>query len=360
MQMHLSFTRTRYCLDILFISLALSLVLPLACGAGAIIVDEDVRLTDGKGYNHPSWSPDGKKLTYSYNQGIWVMNADGSDAKKLYDTLAWSGDPVFNHDGTKIYYATESRTAYSARYISLHVMNADGSNNMKLTGTSDSRSPSVSPDGRSLAYISRISGNYDIWVMDISSRKNVQITDDKGDETSPSWSPDGSRLLYSIGGDIYTQELDAIKATRLTEDEFDNIEPAYSPEGDMIVFSSDRDGSYDLWIMRVDGTGMKKLTMDRSNERAPVWSPDGHHIAYVSTNEVDAYNIWVLQLRIEQPEQVSTVEYMEKENNAEISPYINNVRDFATDEPKKFIISVLLISFVIVSGIVYSFIRKIR
>jgi TolB protein len=334
-------------------------LLPLACGAGAIIVDEDIRLTDGKGYNHPSWSPDGKKLTYAYNQGIWVMNADGSGTKKLYDTLAWSGDPVFNHDGSKIYYATESRTAYSARYISLHVMNADGSNNVKLTGTSDSREPSVSPDGRSISYVSKISGNYDIWIMDISSRKSVQITDDKGDEASPSWSPDGTRLLYSLGGDIYTQETDAVKATRLTDDEFNNIEPAYSPQGDMIVFSSDRDGSYDLWIMRTDGTGMKKLTMERSSERAPAWSPEGSRIAYIS-NAGGEYNLWVLKLRVEKSEQAATVEYLEEESVPEISPHINRVRAFATEEPKKFIISILLISFVIVSGIVYSFLRKIR
>ena len=359
MQMHSSFTRTRYCLDILLIFLALSLLLPLACGAGTIIVDEDIRLTDGKGYNHPSWGPDGKKLTYAYNQGIWVMNADGSGTKKLYDTLAWSGDPVFNHDGSKIYYATESRTAYSARYISLHVMNADGSNNVKLTGTSDSREPSVSPDGRSIAYVSKISGNYDIWIMDISSRKNVQVTDDKGDESSPSWNPDGTRLLYSLGGDIYTQEPDAVKATRLTNDEFNNIEPAYSPQGDMIVFSSDRDGSYDLWIMRTDGTGMKKITMEKSNERSPAWSPDGSRIAYIS-NAGGEYNLWVLKLRVEKSEQAATVAYLEEESVVEISPHINKVRTFATEEPKKFIISILLISFVIVSGIVYSFLRKIR
>jgi TolB protein len=348
-----------YLACILFTVLALTLLIPLACGAGAIIVDEEIKLTDGKNYNHPSWSPDGSKLVYASDQGIWTMNRDGSGAVRLYNTLSWTGDPVFDPAGTQIYYAAESKTAYSARYISLHVMNADGSNNVKLTGTSDSREPSVSPDGSRIAYISKLSGNYDIWVMDISSRKSVQITDNKSDESSPSWSPDGSRLLYSLEGDIYIQELDAVKAVRLTDDEFDNTEPAWSPDGTMITFSSDRDGSYDLWMMGADGKGMKKFTLEKSNEKAPAWSPDGNRIAYISNSDGE-YNIWVLKFRVDDSEQTATVEYIAEENAGGTNHYINRVRAFATEDPKKFIISILLISFVIVVGTVYSFIRKIR
>jgi TolB protein len=288
-----------------------------------------------------------------------MMNRDGSETVRLYDSLSWTGDPAFDPAGTHVYYAAESKTAYSARYISLHVMNADGSNNMKLTGTSDSREPSVSPDGSKIAYISKLSGNYDIWVMDISSRKSVQITDNKSDEFSPSWSPDGTRLLYSLEGDIYIQELDAVKAVRLTDDEFNDDEPVYSPDGNTIAFSSDRDGSYDLWVMDADGKGMKKLTLGKSNERAPAWSPDGNRIAYISNSDGE-YNVWVLRFRVDDSEQVATVDYMAEGNTSGTNPYISRVRTFATEEPKKFIISILLISFVIVVGTVYSFIRKIR
>jgi TolB protein len=349
----------RYALSIGFLVLTVAALVPLAYGAGDIIVDEELQLTQRSNCNHPSWSPDGRKLVYAYDHGIWVMNSDGSGATKLYSTLSWVGEPVFDPSGTKIYYATESKTAYSARYVSLHVMNADGSNNVKLTDTSDCREPSVSPDGRSIAYLSKLAGNYDIWVMDVNSRKSMQVTDTKGDESSPSWSPDGTRLLYSFAGDIYTQEPDAPKAVRLTDDESNNIEPSYSPDGDMIVFSSDRDGSYDLWIMHADGTHMKKLTMDRSSERAPAWSPDGNRIAYIS-NSGGEFNMWALGMRIEDTEQVSTVTYTSEESMVKVNPYVNSVRTFAMNDPKKFIISVLLISFVVVSGIVYSFLRKIR
>ncbi|WP_256623670.1 TolB family protein [Methanolobus chelungpuianus] len=339
--------------------MAVAALVPLAYGAGDIIVDEELQLTRGSNCNHPSWSPDGRKLVYAYDQGIWMINPDGSGATKLYSTLSWIGEPVFDPSGTKIYYATESKTTYSARYVSLHVMNADGSDNVKLTGTSDCRDPSVSPDGRSIAYLSKLAGNYDIWVMDVNTRKSVQVTDSKGDESSPSWSPDGTRLIYSFAGDIYTQEPDAAKAVRLTDDGFNNIEPSYSPDGDMIVFSSDRDGSYDLWIMHADGTHMKKLTMDRSSERAPVWSPDGNWIAYIS-NSAGEFNMWALRMRMESTDQVSTVTYAPEEKEVEVNPYVHSVRSFAMNDPKKFIISVLLISFVVVSGIVYSFLRKIR
>jgi TolB protein len=350
---------TKYAVYISFLVLTVVSLVHPAYGAGDIIVDEELQLTTGSNCNHPSWSPDGRKLVYAYDHGIWVMNSDGSAATKLHSTLSWVGEPVFDPSGTKIYYATESKTAYSARYISLHVMNEDGSNNLKLTGTSDCREPSVSPDGRSIAYLSKLAGNYDIWVMDVNSRQSMQITDTKGDESSPSWSPDGTRLIYSFEGDIYTQETDAARGVRLTEDEFNNIEPSYSPDGEMIVFSSDRDGSYDLWVMDADGTHMKKLTIDRSSERAPAWSPDGNWIAYIS-NSAGEFNIWALRMRIEDTEQVSTVTYTSEESMVKVNPYVNSVRTFAMNDPKKFIISVLLISFVVVSGIVYSFLRKIR
>ncbi|MBN2111255.1 MAG: PD40 domain-containing protein [Methanosarcinaceae archaeon] len=342
----------------IIIALLLVLLLITAASADALAHD-NVQLTDGSNCNHPSWSPDGKKLVFAFDQAIWIMNSDGSGKKKLYDNLAWEGDPVFDHNGSRIYYATESKKAFSGRYISIQVMDVSGENVLKLTETADSRYPAVSPDGTRIAYVSRIAGNYDVWVMDLDGSNNVRITDSKGDESSPSWSPDGSRLLYSLEGDILVQAIDSAEPVVLLSNSYDNVEPAYSPDGENIVFASDQGGDYDIWVMGADGKGFTMLTSASASERAPAWSPDGSKIAYVS-NEGEGYNVWSMSLS----NGVAEFEYAEEEEAydepGKLNPFLDRIRLFATENPRTFILCVLILSFVIVSSLVYSFLRKIR
>ncbi|WP_164997775.1 TolB family protein [Methanolobus psychrotolerans] len=341
-----------------FFFLLVFLVLFVSFGSGTLVIESDEKLTSTTGAGHPSWSPDGKKIVYTANQAIWIMNSDGSGQKKLYDGLAWEGDPQFNEDGTKIYFATESKKAYSARYISIHVMDRDGNNGLKLTETTDSRAPSVSPDGTRLAYASRASGNYDIWVMTTDGTDKVRLTDAAVDESSPSWSPDGSTIVYSSMGDILTIGIDAVRPVKLTNDSYNNVEPAYSPDGKIIAYASDLGGDYDLWIMDSTGSSEMQLTSDLSSERAPSWSPDGRKIAYVS-DRTGKYNIWVMTIGNEEIEFENSevpVEAKEREiNNA----HVENLREYAVNKPGEFIGIVLLVSFGFVFLIVGSFMRKI-
>lgn len=339
--------------------LLISLLLLISCSSAAVIVESDVKLTNTTNANHPSWSPDGKKIVYAANQAIWIMNSDGSGQKKLYDGMAWEGEPVFNNDGTKIYFAAESKKAYSARYISLHVMDSDGSNGLKLTESSDSRNPDISPDGSTIAYTSHASGNYDVWIMSPEGTGNTRLTDAVGDESSPSWSPDGSTIVYSSMGDLFTIGIDAVRPVRLTSDSYNNVEPAYSPDGNTIAFASDVGGDYDLWLLESSRSSHVKITGDLSNERAPAWSPDGKKIAYVSNRDGE-YNVWVMSLAteevgfevIESPVQYTTTKTTDNE-------YVLQLRDYASNNPKEFIALVLLASFSFVALIVGSFLRKI-
>lgn len=351
------FLSSRYTAKLLLAVLLVSVLIPLV--SANMLTHESVQLTNGSNCNHPSWSPDGKKIVFAFDQAIWSMKSDGTGKKKLYDNLAWEGDPVFNHNGSKIYYATESKKAYSARYISIHVMDADGGNVLKLTETADARYPSVSPDGTKIAYVSRIAGNYDIWVMDLDGSNNLRITDSAGDESSPSWSPDGSKLVYSVDGKILVQEINGVKPVTLLNNSYNNVEPFYSPDGATIVFSSDQGGDYDLWLMGAEGNGFTMLTSGESNERAPAWSPDGSKIAYVS-NEGGEYNVWVMTLGTNSLELEEADDQDDSGDQKQLNPYVERIRKFATEDPRAFIVLVLMISFLMVSLIVYSFLRKIR
>jgi Tol biopolymer transport system component len=58
--------------------------------------------------------------------------------------------------------------------------------------------------------------------------------------------------------------------------------PAWSPDGSQLAFVSDRDGSYQIYVMRADGTGVRRLTEFPQGAEAPAWSPDGYWLAFVA------------------------------------------------------------------------------
>ncbi len=284
---------TKYILN--FILTSLSVIVLLSFVTSAVSVEENVQITTGVNQNMPAWSPDGNKIVFSSNQGIWVMDSDGSNQKQVFDSVIWDGEPCFTNNGAKIYFASEYVSSIYSKFISIHVIDSDGSNRKQLTKNADIRAPVVSPDGTTVAYISKLSGNYDVWTMDLDGLNNVRLTDTPADEWAPAWSPDSENIVYSSEDELWVIDRGGIRAQQLTDDDHSNIEPDFSPDGSKIVFASDRSGNFDIWLMNSDGTGALQLIFDESVQKYPAWAPDGERVAYTS-NEGGDYNIWVMSL----------------------------------------------------------------
>jgi TolB protein len=115
------------------------------------------------------------------------------------------------------------------------------------------------------------------------------LTPDLGLHGSPSWSPDGTRLVFSSapvpwGGpppDIYTMDTQGGNRVRLTNNSYEDDAPAWSPKEDRIAFVSNRDGTYAIYTMNPDGSDVVRLV----EGRAPAWSPDGEKIAFGAGDE---------------------------------------------------------------------------
>lgn len=270
---------------------------------------EDIQVTNGVNENSPAWSPDGKKLVYASDQDIWIANADGSGSRKLYGSMSWDGDPVF-FDSNSILFASEQVDAFSSRFISIHIIGIDGVGRRQLTINADSRDPSLNPERDKIAYISRIGNDYDVWVMAADGSSKVRLTDGKGDERHPSWSPDGKYIFYSYRGNIFRTDASGARTVQLTNDTFENIYPAVSPDGAWIVFVSNRSGNQDIWLTNADGKGILQLTSNKSTQKDPSWSPDGKRIAYISDASGE-FNIRVMVL----DGNLSISEQIEQEKN---------------------------------------------
>jgi tricorn protease len=166
------------------------------------------------------------------------------------------------------------------------------------------RHPALSPDGRRIAF----DWHGDIWVCPADGGVAERITEDLADEQKPCWSPDGSQLVFSSdksgNRDLFVVELSTRRVRQLTFHSSDDDSPAWSPDGKWIAFQSNRDsnldlalnnGVWDLWKVPAEGGTATRVTRFRGEN--PAWSPDGKWIAYdrYSSGYADGeHNIFVI------------------------------------------------------------------
>jgi TolB protein len=148
----------------------------------------------------PAWSPDGKQLaavlTRDGTSQIYLMNADGTNLRRLTTSGAIDTEPFFTPDGQSIYFTSDRGGSPQ-----IYRMAVSGGEPTRVTFDGDYNvSPRVSPDGKTLAYISRISGRFQLMAMDLESRQIQALTDGLRDE-SPSFAPNGRIILYASDTD---------------------------------------------------------------------------------------------------------------------------------------------------------------
>ena len=148
----------------------------------------------------------------------------------------------------------------------------------------------ISPDERYIAYISPgDNNNSDIYLYDLDTESNRRLTNEPETEDMPSWSPDSRYIAYRSfqdqgTGNIFKSELDSEQTTNLTPDSIsaqsEKRAPSWSPDGSRIVYSSDAGGSMNLWLMNADGTSRQQITYSDNYTTDPAWSPDREKIAF--------------------------------------------------------------------------------
>ena len=164
----------------------------------------------------------------------------------------------------------------------LYITSPDGLEQTRLTEIA-AENPRISPDGTRVAFVSSVSGNMDLYVLEIASLNLVRVTDAPEKDASPSWSPDGTRLAFESFRDgnfeIYMVNADGTNPTRLTNDPAGDSSPIWSPVANEIAFVSNRFGNADIFLLTPNGS-VSTLTTNSAPDSAPAWSPDGSRIAY--------------------------------------------------------------------------------
>jgi Tol biopolymer transport system component len=151
--------------------------------------------------------------------------------------------------------------------------------------------PSWSPDGSNIVYISRRDNKGgDIWITDSTGRGKREAIFNTTGGTLPSWRSDGM-IVYTHeidGQDVSVVNPATGQRLDLTTRENDQFFSSYSPDGSKILYVSNEAGSNDIYAMNADTSGNARLTFDETHENAPSWSPDGGKIAF----ESNIYGNW--------------------------------------------------------------------
>ena len=187
---------------------------------------------------------------------------------------------------TRIAYITEQGRGDARRY-ELNVADSDGFDaRVVLSSAAPIMSPSWSPDGRQLVYVSFEAKRPEIYVQDVTSGKRRKLTSFPGLNSAPAFSPDGRRLALTLSKDgnaeIYVQDLASARLRRLTVNGAIDTEPSWSPDGAWIAFTSNRGGGPQIYRVPADGSAPpERLTFEGSYNSRPRYSPDGSRIAMV-------------------------------------------------------------------------------
>jgi Tol biopolymer transport system component len=218
-----------------------------------------------------TWSPTGAQIAFesnrhgdwnSYNDSdIYVMNANGTKVHELTFSNAFDGDPAWGRSG-KI--AFESLRAGKGDVWTISP-NGTGEKNLTANSTAFDGDPSWSPDGTKIVFTSERDGDREVYVMNADGSNQTRLTTSPGFDENPSWSPDGSEIAFDTNRDgnleIYAMNADGSNPHRVTNHPAIDAIPSYLPDG-RIVFVSERiaKGQRRLFVVGPNGGAVKQIT----------------------------------------------------------------------------------------------------
>lgn len=251
--------------------------------------------------HQPWYVSDGETLVVEESSVLWLIRPDGlglhSIGERETPDGVWMGDqPQWSPDGNWI--------AINDFLHRIWLISSDGDSLVKITTEGRKIYPSFSPDGNKMAFSTPDSdaiGPRGIRILDIETEEEKFVFPYGID---PSWSSDGAKLVFrgwvlegdqwigGTSGSVVVVDTSGENAEIVHFDDTDGgIEsPSFSPDGSKIVFRKPYSwggGIGQIWVANVDGSDAKKLTTEGG--RWPSWSPDGSRIVYTRYSLDDPY-----------------------------------------------------------------------
>jgi Tol biopolymer transport system component len=247
--------------------------------------------TRGVRQRGPRYSPDGGWIAYTNRsldrfRAIHLVRPDGREDHRLVrrnggGTLGWSPDGrsiVFDEPETYRFFATRS---------DLRVVDVATRKVRRLTRGLRARDPDVSPDGRTVVFVRQRADGSDLSLVGWDGSGDRDLVRSTGGEqwSAPSWNPAGDTIVasrWASGGRLDVVLVDPATGvvTPLTDDRAKDVEPTWTPDGTHVVFRSDRDGASNLYAVRLADRAVLRVTNVAGGAFDPDVSPDGRQLAF--------------------------------------------------------------------------------
>jgi len=237
---------------------------------------------------------------------VWLMNPDGSNPRQLTYGPGDKTQPRWSPDGIRLLYVAPAGSDASGNALGLDIwaINLDGSGPADLSNSpGDDTDPSWSPDGTRIAYAGdRINRLNQVFVSAVScepipgpckAEKPFNLSAGFAVETSPAWSPDGSQIAVSASingapGRIFMREPTPGEPTKF--DRRDQLigadDLAWSPDGQLLAITWRQPSMNEIWLLRISDRGANPVRLtDSLGNKEPSFSPDGNWIVFTSTRD---------------------------------------------------------------------------
>ncbi len=269
-----------------------------------------------------NFSADGQKIIYQSDQtGNWDIfeyDLTTQTTRQLTDFPSQEENPSFSPDGSNIIYTSTKEdhrdVDFNQKRRDIYVMDLQTGRETNLTTNgSDDWRPRYSPDGQYIVFVSQrndlrdvpfyqLFGN--IFIMENDGRFQLMLTDTQSNNGDPCVLPGSTEEKGTIFFDsdrngkyaIYSMDFKGANVRQITfNPDANDVSPAASSNGDKIVFFSDRDGNYEIYLMNNDGSAQQRLTSNPADDLNPVFSPDGQKVLFHSNRDGN-YDIFLLDL----------------------------------------------------------------
>ena len=267
----------------------------------------DTVFTDDRHFEAPNWSRDGRFFIVNSNGRLYRLAATGEKRLEEIPTgfaTRSNNDHGISPDGSKLvisHHADEHITDASQDWLasSLYVLPIGGSSKpVKVTTKAPSFWHGWSPDGKTLAFVGRRAGEFDIYTVPVTGGEERRLTTCRGLDDGPDYSPDGKFIYFNsyCSGkmEIWRMRADGTQSEQLTRDAYSNWFPHPSPDGRWAVFIAyleDQGEAHPfgkkvkLRLMDLRDHSVRDLTPElfggQGTINVPSWSPDSKRVAFV-------------------------------------------------------------------------------
>jgi hypothetical protein len=257
----------------------------------------------------PRYSPDGSWIAYSSRSltrypSIRLVRPDGSEDRHLANRNGGTGLSWTPDGKTLVYAEAEVRHFFSVR-SDLRAVDVETGRVRKISRGLRARDPDVSPDGTSIVFARHRGDRSELFLVGLDGKDVRALTQSEaGTEWGrPTWSPRGdqiaaSRLLPGGWLDVVLVDPATGRVSALTEDRAKDVEPAWTPDGSAIVFRSDRDGTSNLYSIRLEDRRLVRLTNVLGGAFTPSVDPSGREVAFSSYSS-RGYDVHVAALDVD-------------------------------------------------------------